>query len=221
MPVESAEFSFEPREKREYRRSQPGVLTFTREGEVLYMNQRGADLLDRIGMVQGFFSNRGRKLPQIILDLLVEVDRSPAAGRGGDPAEEETVSRVLFRGPAVYLFRAVRLRAGRSGSSPLLILIEEVSEELQSDRSAPPAELTGREWRVVRLLSEGKKNRAIASEMKITEYTVKEHIKRIMKRLNVTTRSGIVAQVFQQRPSGDFERSPTVTRAAAPACGIR
>ncbi|HZR45636.1 MAG TPA: hypothetical protein VFA47_02935, partial [Candidatus Manganitrophaceae bacterium] len=159
MPFESAEFSFEPREKRGYRRSQPGVLTCSREGEALYMNQRGADLLDRIGMMQGFFSNRGRRLPQIILDLLVEVDRSPAAGRGGDRAGEgETVSRVLFKERAVYLFRAVRLRRlERNGSSPLLILIEEVSEELQSDRSAPPAELTGREWRVVRLLSEGKR----------------------------------------------------------------
>ena len=201
--VESIPSLFGSEEKVGYRRSRPGVLTFSREGEVLYMDQQGADLLDRIGGSQGFFSNGGRRLPQIILDLLVQLDSPGTAGPGG---EGENISRVLIDAQVLYFFRAVRLRhPDRHGLGRFLILIEEVSETPQSEPGGPSGGLTKRERKVVRLLSEGKTNRAIALEMKISEQTVKEHIKRIMKRLKVTTRSGIVAHIFKESRGCEIE----------------
>lgn len=112
----------EPEEKAGYRRAQPGVLTFSREGEALYMDQRGAVLLDRIGGAQGFFSSGGQRLPQIILDLLVRFDDPAADGPGGN------AGRVLIDADGAFLFRAVRLRhPDRHGFGRFLILIEEVS----------------------------------------------------------------------------------------------
>ncbi|MFQ5779900.1 MAG: response regulator transcription factor, partial [Nitrospiria bacterium] len=58
--------------------------------------------------------------------------------------------------------------------------------------------LTQREQIVVQLLSEGKTNKEIAVYMNIGEYTVKDHMKRIMKKLGVTTRAAIVAKILQR-----------------------
>lgn len=144
-----------PREKIEYRRLEPGVLAFNRQGEALYMNQRGADLLERIGMMPGFFTNGGRRLRQIILDLLVQLDRRTPAGLEEDSEGEEAVSRVWIKEGAGCLFRALRLRCReRHDSGRFLVLIEEVSEAVRSDRPTSSVESAERERKVAELFSD-------------------------------------------------------------------
>jgi DNA-binding NarL/FixJ family response regulator len=57
--------------------------------------------------------------------------------------------------------------------------------------------LTDREQAVVENLSRGWTNKEIARELKITEQTVKEHIKHIMQKTKTSTRTGILAQVLR------------------------
>jgi DNA-binding CsgD family transcriptional regulator len=78
-----------------------------------------------------------------------------------------------------------------------MILIERVSEGVRIEDVRDVTKLTQREQIVVQLLSEGKTNKEIATYMDIGEYTVKDHMKRIMKKLKVTTRAGIVAKILQ------------------------
>lgn len=52
----------------------------------------------------------------------------------------------------------------------------------------PPETLTNREWEVLQLLAEGKKNKEIAKQLSITENTVEHHLKNIYIKLGVDNR---------------------------------
>jgi DNA-binding NarL/FixJ family response regulator len=52
-----------------------------------------------------------------------------------------------------------------------------------------PAQLTERQMQVLRLLAEGKPNKAICRELNIEEGTVKAHIATVFRALDVTNRT--------------------------------
>ena len=53
--------------------------------------------------------------------------------------------------------------------------------------------LTRREIEVIRLICEGAANKEIADKMKISEFTVRDHIKNILAKMNLHTRNEVVA----------------------------
>jgi DNA-binding NarL/FixJ family response regulator len=55
--------------------------------------------------------------------------------------------------------------------------------------------LTDRQLQVFRLVIQGKSNKAIARDLCIAESTIKQHVKPILKRLNVTSRVGAIVEV--------------------------
>ena len=57
--------------------------------------------------------------------------------------------------------------------------------------------LTGREEQILKLLAEGKSNRAIGQALFITESTVKSHLKSLFVKLDVTSRAEAVALPMQ------------------------
>jgi DNA-binding NarL/FixJ family response regulator len=69
-------------------------------------------------------------------------------------------------------------------------------EEALSD-FASDTRLTRREIEIVRSLAEGLSNRVIADRLRITEHTVKTHLKNIFGKLNVRSRTEILSLVFQ------------------------
>ncbi|MEM7773708.1 MAG: response regulator transcription factor, partial [Cyanobacteria bacterium P01_A01_bin.37] len=64
--------------------------------------------------------------------------------------------------------------------------------EPKADRDAPFAPLTPREIEVLNQLAIGLSNKAIASELTISEHTVKFHISAILSKLNVSSRTEAV-----------------------------
>lgn len=71
---------------------------------------------------------------------------------------------------------------------------------LQQRSAAPvsaPAGLTLREVQVLRLVAEGKSNRAIAEDLFLAEKTVHRHVSNIFTKLDVTSRSAATAFAFQ------------------------
>ena len=70
-------------------------------------------------------------------------------------------------------------------------------QQLSTDQAKERFQLTNREQSVVENLAKGWTNKEIANALKITEQTVKEHIKHIMRKTNSTTRTGVLVQVFR------------------------
>lgn len=73
-----------------------------------------------------------------------------------------------------------------------------VVDQLLRNRPAQvPGGLTDRELEVLRLVAAGKTNRAIASDLFLSEKTVARHLSNIFTKLGVTTRSAATAFAFQ------------------------
>lgn len=67
------------------------------------------------------------------------------------------------------------------------------------DEAATGATLTGRQLQVLRQLSEGHSNKAIANRMGISEFTVRGHVQLILKLLKVSSRA---QAVFEAQKAG-------------------
>ena len=59
--------------------------------------------------------------------------------------------------------------------------------------------LTGREVEVLRLVATGKTNRAIASELSISEKTVARHLSNIFTKLDLPSRSAATAYAYEHK----------------------
>ena len=90
---------------------------------------------------------------------------------------------------------AAALAAAAQGLVVVMAEMEDVvmPARLSAD-SLPQDELTPRELEVLRLLVEGLSNRAIASELDISEHTVKFHVNAIMSKLNAQSRTEAVVR---------------------------
>jgi DNA-binding NarL/FixJ family response regulator len=83
-----------------------------------------------------------------------------------------------------------------------------LSKELALPKTPAPQELgdgttagklTRREQEVAALVARGLTNRQIATELSISNYTVANHVARILRKLRLSTRSQITAWVVQRR----------------------
>jgi DNA-binding NarL/FixJ family response regulator len=91
------------------------------------------------------------------------------------------------------LFRAVRTAAtGSVGLAP------EIVGELVGQVVGPEQELSRREIEVVRLMAAGHSNRAIAETLFLSEATVKTHLVRIYRKLEVANRPAAVSEAVRR-----------------------
>lgn len=100
---------------------------------------------------------------------------------------------VLKAGPPEELFQAVRtVAAGSMG------LAAEIIGELVGQVVNPEQDLSHREIEVVRLLAEGRSNRAIAEVLYLSEATVKTHLVRVYRKLKVDNRAAAVSEAVRR-----------------------
>ncbi len=124
----------------------------------------------------------------------------------GMRAGEQEVARVLRYGASGLIgkneslekfFRAMKAVAsgetwaGRKATARALMGLAE-------ERRRTSASLTPRERQLLSLLSDGYRNKELASLLKIKEQTVKIHLHSLFKKLNVSTRVEAVLKAVQQ-----------------------
>jgi DNA-binding CsgD family transcriptional regulator len=196
----------EERDRRDIRtligRAQQGILILDQEGEILYQNQEARQIIGTLaGKNPSSSLSTDLSLPQIVLELYAEFKQDSDSSSGPDESSNPFTIRVRCHHGAFYVFSAVLLQL--QWNDPclrhLLILIERVHQTSLMAECEKPIKLTPREKRVVQLLLEGMTNKEVAACMQIGEYTVKDHIKQIMKKFNVSTRAGIVAKSLSHR----------------------
>jgi DNA-binding CsgD family transcriptional regulator len=101
---------------------------------------------------------------------------------------------LFFRGPGADFDGRDRLLL-----SLLRPLLSELYQELER-RRRPVPDLTPRQWELLRLVASGRTNAEIALDLVVTKDTVRKHLENIFARLDVTTRTGAVAQAFPTGP---------------------
>jgi two-component system NarL family response regulator len=108
---------------------------------------------------------------------------------------DEDIYRAIRAGAKAYLLKDVKpeelfccireVHAGR------FVIAPAVAAKLAGRHTLQ--ELTPRELEVLKLLSEGKPNKLIASAMSISDVTVKSHVRAIFTKLNVLSRTEAIA----------------------------
>ena len=76
----------------------------------------------------------------------------------------------------------------------------------------PTAGLTGREVQVLALVATGLTNHEVATELSISDHTVRRHLQNIFTKLGVSSRAGATAFAYQHDlvyPAAWYERTTT------------
>jgi DNA-binding CsgD family transcriptional regulator len=93
---------------------------------------------------------------------------------------------------------AARLVFEQLGALPDVARTDELARAIMKDGvGASVGGLTAREVQVLRLLAQGKTNKAIAGELFISEKTVHRHVANIFLKLDLSTRAAATAYAFQ------------------------
>ncbi len=108
---------------------------------------------------------------------------------------DEDIYRALRAGAKSYILKDIRredlFHCIREVHAGKYFLPPEVAAKLAGRQ--PADELTARELEVLRLLAEGKSNKAVGASLSIAEVTVKSHVRAVFSKLNVLSRTEAIA----------------------------
>jgi DNA-binding CsgD family transcriptional regulator len=166
-------------------RGNPGIIVVDEENRILYLNREAMQILPDMST-----------LPERIRDLC---ECLKGKAKPGPPeAPEEQPFAILPEGPGgAFSARAFFLSAKEEKQQSILVLLERIKERraINIDKARGDFNLTPRETDVLVLLNEGCSNRDIAGSLFITEQTTKDHLRHIMRKMNVTSRSAVLARL--------------------------
>lgn len=177
------------------KRSTPGVLIFDLYDRLLFANREAVEMIPDL---ETGIEDARVALPvwdeiRRILGRLKERAALPVTNRRDELAWPVLESRDDF----ICSLRASYLGAVGKGESPthVMVLVERVvkKHEVDLERAVRLFGLSKREQQVLQLICQGFMNRDIGERLFICEYTVKDHVKKIMQKMRVGTRSEIMA----------------------------
>jgi DNA-binding CsgD family transcriptional regulator len=193
--------------------SRPGVLAFTISLELLYMNHEAHELSQ--------YLNRAREGPLAQGVVPTDVNKlcDEILSRLEKHADAKDWEQVHARRTVGDLARPIVLQgfgipdASGLDHSLIIVLMEErhTRSEIRVEAAKDRYHLTDREMNVLEHLSKGLTNKEIAITLGIAEQTIKEHLKHIMEKTHVSTRTAVLAQLFQgeaPRAKGGVSRLP-------------
>ena len=176
----------------------PGILLLSVSLQLLYMNQRAWELSRKMMQALNGKTARG-VLPTVVTALCAEVVTALQVKTNAKDWEQAQLRCVVSVTKPPVLLRAFGLPdRGGLQQSRILMLLEEVSprKARAPEQARELFRLTTREHGVVSYLAKGHTNKEIANALKISEQTVKEHMKHIMEKTGSTTRTGILVRIF-------------------------
>ena len=169
-------------------RSSPGILILDADHRVVYSNQAALDFLPGL---------RKRIASSEIRDLCARL-------RDQSPKKEGAHCLIVERTSGLpFSLRAFPLKERRPEKTEdfIMILVEKIVDrhlaDLDFDRVGNDHGLSKREKGVLELICQGLSNSDISRKLFISEYTVKDHIKNILSKMNLGSRSEIIASLLQ------------------------
>jgi DNA-binding CsgD family transcriptional regulator len=178
------------------KRQSPGILILDREGQLRYSNQEVLALLPNI-LETGSEGKPQTHIPAEIVRICTLVQGEPVAEESELPRNVETDCSLMVGGKE-QIFSLRAFVVGGLGSKReegyVMVLIERVVEKHTYDFEKIQKEhhLSAREMDVIKSLAHGLSNKDIAEKLYISEYTVKDHLKNIMAKMQVSSRNEIL-----------------------------
>lgn len=189
-----------------------GLLLLSLTQDILFITPDASQILDRLLQCDSPTSS-DVPLPSIIRDMCDDLAAAwyrSRTKRGWPTMQMRKVTPLLEL--KLQLGGYVIPERGYPPTCRLLIIFETLMHALPSDNvqatesliSLQPL-LTTRQEAVARGLMRGLTNKELASELSLSTHTVKDYVRIIMAKLNVTTRSGLVARLIH----GTQQEAPT------------
>lgn len=168
-------------------RATPGVLVIEPPARLLYLNDEAERLLtggapiSRIGFP---------RIPAAVLHLcrqLLRPDRDPPPQRVSGVFGDHHIARVSW----------VNNVETRKFSTQILVLIEPIGKHYRLNLQTAKSRfrLTPREIDIITQMIRGLDSQQVAEQLLISLGTLKVHLKHIMKKMKVTHRQGIIANL--------------------------
>ena len=177
------------------KRTQPGILIFKQHRKLVFINNEAVNFLKGINR-KNKPSKNPDEIPHEVLKICRSLKKISASG-----SESPCCNASIGHDGQLYSIRALPLfHAGRKNkSSHTMVIIERGTPRRNIDIEKVKAKfnLAKREAEVVEGIVKGFTNREIASDLCLSEYTVKDYIKRIMNKLGVTCRTLIFCRVIE------------------------
>jgi len=184
------------------KRALAGVMIFNAAKELIYVNEEAKKFL-RALIDEGNASCDGagdppHRVPEDVLslcgELLAHVDGEE------DTKKHFIYKNVLCNGEDFFL-RAIPIhRISRDEeASHVMVTVEKFSTRLTADvkKIGSRFGLTKREIEVLKGVARGMTNRDISTILFISEYTVKDHVRSIMQKIDVNNRSLLICRIFE------------------------
>lgn len=168
------------------RRSNPGILIFDIKETLLYQNEEARSIL--LNFIDK--ENDSLRVPEFIKEIIKQVKKN---NQLLNTIKQVESSEDYFSIKAFPLGR----HFSRDEPSHILILLEKVKirREIDIKRIGLHYGLTNREIDILELIYEGFSNKEISKKLFISEYTVKDHLKNIMAKFDVTSRNKLIAKI--------------------------
>jgi DNA-binding CsgD family transcriptional regulator len=217
-----------------------GAFTTHEAGVVAQIGALAANGIRRAILAGAMATDRGSESPGVILlDTADAVDSvSPAARRWLAELVDSTVATHDVPLVVASIAHQAR-RAGRGRSDELAtvrvprrsggwlrldaslledgrrvaVVISPAHEPEVADLIAQAYRLTPREWEVTRLTMRGLSTQEMAAALRVTPYTVQDHLKSVFDKVGVRSRRELVAQLFLQ------QCAPRLAAGTPPAIG--
>ena len=191
----------------------PGFLILSSSLKLLFRDHQSWKLCGQINKIEQGKAATG-VIPHAVLQICAQVAQMLKTAPNSKDLDDLQVKHLIADAHTQILVLAIGLPDAKDHTrSEILVLLEEVSRPLEPLlRSAKRRFLlTEREVNVVQHLLKGMTNKEIANEMGVTEQTVKEHIKNVMKKTKTPTRTAIllaISGVISSPASTDPKSSP-------------
>ncbi len=176
------------------KRALPGVLIIGVGNRLLYANREAMDMLPALHDCTRNDVMTPTSIPVAITDLC---DRLGSSCHADIPHQAcEIVDPEAGLPCSLRAFYVGAIDEGEQARH-IMVLVERIIEKREVDYTRVKGDygLTKRETDVLRHICGGLTNREIAEKMFISEYTVKDHIKKIMKSMGASSRSEIIAMI--------------------------
>jgi DNA-binding CsgD family transcriptional regulator len=179
-----------------------GLALFSSTGQLLFMNDE-AQLYIRQLQPLATRENGTGLIPEDIHAVVRElISRLMHCDHPKD-CEAIQVERLCFAADQRLLLRGLCVPdMPLARNSRLLIIMEKLNHkhECPDANIQQRYHLTEREQMVIIYLMLGFTNKEIANRLNLSEYTVKEHLKRIMHKTQTNTRTGLLARMIFPTP---------------------
>lgn len=188
----------------------PGFLILSSSLKLLYRDQQSWNLCSLINRIQQGKTATG-VIPHAVLQVCTEVARLMQSAAPTTDLDHLQIKHVISAHRIDILVLAIGLpNAHDPARSEILVILEEMNRPLEAllRRAKRRFQLTDREVSVIQHLLKGMTNKEIANEMDVTEQTVKEHIKNVMKKTKTPTRTAILLAVSGIIPPPDTRTGP-------------